>query len=170
MSKEWPPPPKLGRSAYLRPQYVVCRGLSMMREVLRLLVGLANFLRKLIPADAIAHPGAQLPFERFRPPIDPGPELIETLANSAGVDVEIPHGIAYATRVELQGPVQPPVIGRQPRLPGTGTVQVDGGPANQLDGDPRLGGSRRNPLRFGDDVGHRDAGLSCQLTAPARRR
>src|SRR5207248_4259198 len=100
-------PSKLGRSAYLRPQYVVCRRLSMMREVLRLLVGLANFLRKLVPADAIAHPGAQLPFERFRPPIDPGPELIETLANSAGVDVEIPHGIAYATRVELQGPVQP---------------------------------------------------------------
>src|SRR3989440_12017828 len=112
-------PSKLGRSAYLRPQYVVCRRLSMMREVLRLLGGLGNFLRKLVPADAIAHPGAQLPFERLRPPVDPGPELIETLADSAGVDVEIPHGIAYATRVELQGPVQPPVLGRQP-------CQVDG--------------------------------------------
>src|SRR5437868_13627303 len=102
MSKEWPPPPKLGRSAYLRPQYVVCRELSMMREVLRLLVGLANFLSKLIPADAIAHPGAQHPFERFRPPIDPRPDLIDTLANSAGLDVDIPHRIAYATRVDRQ--------------------------------------------------------------------
>ena len=56
------------------------------------------------------------------------------------------------------------------RLPGTGTVKVDSSAANQLDGDPRLRGGGRNPLRFGDDVGGGDAGLGRQLTAPARRR
>src|SRR2546427_7842575 len=65
----------------------------MTREVLFLLVGLANFLRKLIPAHAIAHAGAQLPLERFRLRIDPGPELIEPLADSAGIDVELAGGV-----------------------------------------------------------------------------
>src|SRR2546429_8749955 len=88
-------------------------GLSIMRELLRLLVGLANFLRKLVPADPIAHSGAQFPFERFGPRIDPGPELIEPLADSASIDVEFPDGIAHPARVELQGPMQSPVLGRQ---------------------------------------------------------
>src|SRR2546426_6365133 len=113
MSKEWPPPPYSVGAACLRPQYVVCGGLSITREVLLLLVGLANFLRKLIPAHAIAHAGAQLPLERFRLRIDPGPELIEPLADSAGIDVELAGGVAHAARIELEGPVQPPVLGRQ---------------------------------------------------------
>src|SRR3989442_2063284 len=113
MLKEWPPPPYLVDAACLRPHYVVCRGLSITREVLLLLVGLANFLRQLIPADAIAHAGAQLPLEQFRLGIDPGPELIEPLADSAGVDVELAGGVAHATRIELEGPVQSPVLGRQ---------------------------------------------------------
>jgi len=66
--------------------------------------------------------------------------------------------------------IQVTVFALERRLPGTGTMQIDGGPADQLDGDPRFGGGGRNPLRFGDDVGRGDTGLGRQLTAPARRR
>jgi len=34
--------------------------------------------------------------------------------------------------------IQVTIFALERRLPGTGTVQVDGGAANQLDGDPRL--------------------------------
>src|SRR5207244_11497247 len=66
-------PLQTGQSACCANSTCCAGGLSMMREVLRLLVGLANFLRKLVPADPIAHPSAQLPFERFRLRIDPRP-------------------------------------------------------------------------------------------------
>jgi hypothetical protein len=66
--------------------------------------------------------------------------------------------------------IQITVFALERRLAGTGTVEVDGGAANQLDGDPRRGGGGRNPFGFGDDVGGGDAGLGRQLTAPARRR
>ena len=51
-------PPHAIDAACLRPQYGVGAGLSITLEVLLLLVGLANLLRKLVPADPLAHPGA----------------------------------------------------------------------------------------------------------------
>src|SRR5260370_294565 len=158
MLKEWPPPPYLVDAACLRPHYVVCRGLSITREALLLLVGLANFLRQLIPADAIAHAGAQLPLERFRLGIDPGPDLIEPLAEDVDVSsvrtVEVEEALISIERVEAavalvaerleqllhrltllggSDEIEVGVLALQGRLPGTGTVKVDGGAAYQFD-------------------------------------
>src|SRR5438309_1265862 len=185
MSKEWLPPPNWS-IRLLRQQYVLCGGpvdevlhvdlkdLQLAQQEIRRCqrrslvpeaVGQLDDVAHLHPVDedvnlAAVHlvevEEALIPIEGVEtavaPVAEPLEQLLHCLALLGGSDE-----------------IQVTVFALERRLPGTGTVQVDGGPANQLDGDPRLGGSRRNPLRFGDNVGHRDAGLS-QLTAPARRR
>src|SRR2546423_5993074 len=81
-------PPDTVDAAFRRPHYRPRRRLSMAAEVLLLLVGLANFLGELIPADAVAHPGAQLPLQRFRLRVDPRPELIESPVDLVGIDLQ----------------------------------------------------------------------------------
>src|SRR3989442_5163759 len=66
-----------------------------------LLVRLPHLFGKLVPADPVAHPGADFPLERLWPRVDSRPELVQTLVDAVGIDLELLDGVADLCGIQL---------------------------------------------------------------------
>src|SRR5690348_1232177 len=75
----------------------------------------ADFLRQLVPTHAVTDLGPHLPLHALRLRFDRVPHLVEPAGHRGAVDIELLERVPQLADVDLQRPVEAPVLRREAR-------------------------------------------------------